>query len=72
MASSAWVRLVRRKARISVAWVVGSSLRHRERIFYRRTVILLASQSRVDAEIATAAAKVSQRLAGSVAVAVVW
>src|SRR5512133_1167061 len=72
MASSAWVRLVRRNARTRVAWVVGSSLRHRERIFHRRIVILLASQSRVDAEIATAAVKVSQRRVGAAAGAADW
>lgn len=64
-ASSAWVRLVRRNASTRVAWVVGSSSRHRERIFRRRWVILVASQSRVAAETATAAVKVSQRPVGS-------
>ena len=72
IASSAWVRLVRRNASIRVAWVVGSSLRQRERIFHRRIVILLASQSRVVAEIAAAAVKVSQRRVGSSAGAVGW
>lgn len=51
-ASSAQVRLVRRNARIRVACVVGSSLRHRNRIFQRHMVILQEIQPRVDAEIA--------------------
>ena len=64
-ASSACVRLVRRNASTRVAWVVGSSSRHRERILCRRLMILVANQSRVAAQTATAAVKVSQRPVGS-------
>jgi len=49
-----------------------SSLRHRERILHRRMVIVLASQSRVAAEIATAAVNVSQRPVGSLSGVVGW